>query len=166
MIRYALILVASTYILSACQQPTPQVADKETATNEVATLFDSYAKATRNKDYVTLDSTLADDGLYLGTDPEEFWDKQKMMKMFKAISKDSSARFEISMDKREIRISQDGMMAIVIEQSMIPILSEEIYVRGVGHARVINGKWKIDFYSWSLVPHNQDLAKLNKALVK
>lgn len=166
MIRCALILLAATFIIFSCQKSVPQAADKETATKEVSALFDSYAKATRDKDYVTLDSALAADGLYLGTDPEEFWDKDKIMKMFRTIAKDTAARFEISMDKREIRISQDGMMAIVIEQSMIPILSEEIYVRGVGHARVINGKWKIDFYSWSLVPHNQDLAKLNKALVK
>jgi hypothetical protein len=70
------------------------------------------------------------------------------------------------MDKREIRISEDGTMAIVIEQSNIPIMSEGILIRGVGHARLIKGQWKIDFYSWSLIPRNEDLGKVNKAVVK
>lgn len=163
--RSAVILSVSILLMASCQKPSTPVVDKDAAAKAVAALFDSYSKANRERDFVTLDSTFADDGLFLGTDPEEFWDKAKILDMIKAMARDS-VTFDVSMDKREIRISEDGMSAVVIEQSQIPLLSEEILVRGVGHARMIRGKWRIDFYSWSLIPQNEDLAKLNKAMRK
>jgi hypothetical protein len=159
------IILLSVSILCSCQKQAPPV-DKEAAGKAVAELFDTYAKATKEKDYVMLDSTLAADGLFLGTDPEEFWSKEKMVEELKRMSGDSTSSFDFTMDKREIRVSQDGIGAIVVEQSIIPVLSKEIYVRGVGHARIIDGRWKIDFFSWALIPRNEDMGKLNKALVK
>ncbi len=164
-IRQTISFLALTFILLSCQKPASPVIDREAAAKSVADLFDAYSKANRDRDFVALDSTFANDGLFLGTDPEEFWDKGKVLDMIKTMAKDSIS-FDVSMDKREIRISEDGMSAMVVEQSQIPLLSEEILVRGVGHARMINGKWQIDFYSWSLIPQNEDLARLNKALVK
>jgi hypothetical protein len=163
MIRRILFLVAGTLTVISCQKPAAPVMDRDAAVKAVGALFDSYTKDTKERNYAALDTTLADDGLFLGTDPEEFWDKKKLMSTFKAAS-DSSSMVDISMDKREIRISEDGTMAIVVEQSNIPIMSEGILIRGVGHARLIKGQWKIDFYSWSLIPRNEDLAKVNKAV--
>lgn len=165
MTRVLFLLVGSLVILS-CEKPAAPVVDRVAAAKAVGTLFDSYTKATKERNYAALDSTLADDGLFLGTDPEEFWDKAKLMSTFNAASQESSSPVAISMDKREIRISEDGTMAIVVEQSNIPIMSEGILIRGVGHARLIKGQWKIDFYSWSLIPRNEDLEKVNKAVVK
>jgi ketosteroid isomerase-like protein len=165
MMRRALFLLVGSLVILSCEKSSAPVVDRDAAAKAVGTLFDSYTKATKERNYAALDTTLADDGLFLGTDPEEFWDKAKLMSTFKTAS-DSSSTVDISMDKREIRISEDGTMAIVVEQSNIPIMSEGILIRGVGHARLIKGQWKIDFYSWSLIPRNEDLEKVNKAVVK
>lgn len=165
MTKPAFILLAGSLILVSCKKPAAP-SDNDAASKAVAELFDTYARATKEKNFEVLAGTLAEDGLFLGTDPDEFWNKQNLMDLFKTTSLDATTSFDITMDKREIRISQDGMMAIVVEQSNIPVLSQEISIRGIGHARMVEGQWKIDFYSWSLIPQNEDLARLNNAMEK
>ena len=86
------------------------------------------------------------------------------MAQFARMAKDSTSNMDITVVKRDIRLSQDGTMAVVTEQTKIPMISNKILFRGVGHARMVDGEWKIDYFSWSLIPKNEDMAKLNKAL--
>jgi hypothetical protein len=61
-----------------------------------------------------------------------------------------------------MRVSDDGTMALVIEQGVVPFLGK-IPARTIAHAALKNGQWKIDFYSWSLAPKNESLQKLSEA---
>lgn len=69
-----------------------------------------------------------------------------------------------SIDKREIRISADGNSAISIEQCIVKNMSPKIPLRMVSHLVKTGNDWKFDFFSASLIPNNEDLGKLNKAL--
>ena len=93
---------------------------------------------------------------------EEFWSKQRVMEEVSKMAQDTTVNANYTVDKREVRVSSDGQMALVIEQSVVPFLGK-IPVRMIGHAAMKDGQWKIDFYSWSLVPKNESLDKLSEA---
>ena len=89
---------------------------------------------------------LSDEGLFLGTDPLEFWSKQRVIEEVTKMSQDTAVDANYTVDKREIRVSSDGQTALVIEQSVVPFIGK-IPVRTIGHAVMKDGQWKIDFYS-------------------
>jgi ketosteroid isomerase-like protein len=162
--RFTLPVLAIILCMVACQKPAPAPVNTEEAKKAVNDLFDAYGKAIVAEDVNAISATLADDGLFIGTDPEEFWTKAQLIEQFTAMAKDTTASLAFTVEKRDIRLSPDGMMAIVTEHSTIPLISNRILVRGVGHANMKDGGWKIDYFSWSLIPKNSDMEKLNKAL--
>ena len=105
---------------------------------------------------------LSDDGLFLGTDPEEFFNKDRVMQEVSNMAQDTSVNANYNIDKREIRLSPDGRMALVVEQTIVPFLGK-IPARMIGHATMKDGQWKIDFYSWNLIPKNDMLKKISEA---
>ena len=105
---------------------------------------------------------LSDDGLFLGTDPEEFFNKQRVMQEVTNMAQDTSVDANYTIEKREIRVSPDGQMALVVEQTIVPFLGR-IPARMIGHAAMKDGQWKIDFYSWNLIPKNEMLDKISEA---
>ncbi len=62
------------------------------------------------------------------------------------MAQDTSVNANYNLDKREIRLSPDGRMAIVVEQTIVPFL-DKIPARMIGYAAMKDGQWKIDFYS-------------------
>jgi len=107
---------------------------------------------------------LDNEGLYCGTDPVELWDKETLSNSMTETFADSSFTLDYSIDKRKIRVGVDGSTALVLEQFTISVLSEKIPIRFISHLVKINENWMIDFISWSFVPDNEDIVKLNLAL--
>lgn len=151
-------------LMIACEKPTPATVNKDEAEKSVTKLFEDYAKAFAAIDVNALGSMFAEDGLFLGTDPTEFWTKSQVLDQFTAMAKDTTLSLQYDVEKRDIRLSEDGMTAIVTAQSIIPMISNKISVRSVAHSRMTDGQWKIDYVSWALVPKNDDMEKLNKAM--
>jgi len=148
---------------ASCQQnESPPPVNKEEALKAVGELFDEFNSAFGKKDATAMGNYMSDDGLFLGTDPEEFWSKQRVMEEVTNMAQDTSVNANYTVDKREIRVSPDGKMAMVVEQSVIPYLGI-IPARTIAHAVMQNGQWKIDFYSWNLIPKNESLQKLSEA---
>ncbi|HEX5172190.1 MAG TPA: SgcJ/EcaC family oxidoreductase [Cyclobacteriaceae bacterium] len=162
--KVVLILAVVCIGFVSCQknQATAPAVNKEEASKAVGELFDGLNSAFKNKDANTMGNFLSDDGLFLGTDPSEFWSKQRVVEEVSNMAKDPTVDANFTVDKREVRISPDGMMALVIEQAVVPFLGK-IPSRMIGHARMKDGQWKIDFYSWSLIPKNESLNKLSEA---
>ena len=65
---------------------------------------------------------------------------------------------------REIRIAADGNSAVSVEQMFMEVFSQKMPMRIVYHLVKNGDDWLIDFISWSFIPNNEDLGKLNKAL--
>lgn len=76
----------------------------------------------------------------------------------------SELKIDITVDKREIRIAEDGNSAIAFEQMFLKPFSQNIPVRTVYHLVKDNNTWLIDFTSTGFIPNNDDIDKLNKAL--
>ena len=158
-----LVLAVVCLGFTSCQQKesAPSVS-KDEATKAVGELFDGFNSAFNKKDATAIGNYLSDDGLFLGTDPEEFWSKQRVLKEVSNMAQDTSVNTNYTVDKREIRVSTDGQMALVVEQTVVPFHGK-IPTRMVAHATMQEGQWKIDFYSWSLIPKNESLDKLSEA---
>jgi uncharacterized protein (TIGR02246 family) len=158
-----LILAVACLGFASCQrnESAPTV-NTEEASKAVGQFFDEFNAAFQKKDASAMGNFLSDDGLFLGTDPQEFWSKERVMEEVSNMAKDTTLNANYTVDKREVRVSPDGQMALVIEQAVVPFLGK-IPVRTIGHAAMKDGQWKIDFYSWSLVPKNESLDKLSEA---
>ena len=153
-------------IVAAGCQPKVQnkTVDITTVKEEITTLMDQYLKAFNTKDVNTITTLITDDGLFCGTDPSELLDKKALSDMMTQSLADTTMNWSYSVDKREIRVAADGSSAIVLEQFTMPGISSKIPTRIVYHVVKAGDKWMFDFISWSFIPKNEDIGKLNKAL--
>jgi len=161
---FYLIFVA-VIIITACQTKTKIVpVDTAAAKVAVTTVLDKYNSAFKAKDVNAILTLLTDDGLYCGTDSKELMDKASLSNMMNQTLADTSLKVNYSVDKREIRIAADGNSAIAVEQMFFKAFSQKMPMRMVYHLVKNGDYWLFDFVSWSFIPNNEDLGKLNKAL--
>ena len=132
--------------------------------NAVAEVLDDHWSALKAKDADAVIALVSEDFLSCGSDPNEFWNKTEMYSTLKQTLTNSEFKLDITVDKREIRISKDGNSAIAFEQMFLTPFSQKMPVRTVYHLVKENNNWLIDFTSTGFVPKNEDIAKLNKAL--
>ena len=159
------ILILAAMIITSCQPKTKIIpVDLDVSKVAVTELFDKYYTALNARDANTCLSFFAEDVLLCGTDPSEFWNKTDASKMLTQMLADTTIKFNFKIDKREIRISNDGNSAVVVEQMIANFISPKIPLRVDYHLVKNNNVWQIDFSSDNLIPYNEDLAKLNKAL--
>lgn len=158
-------MVFITLALTECQPKTKIVpVDTAAAKAAVSIVLDKYNSSMKAKDANIIMTLLTDDGLYCGTDSKEFLNRTDLSNMMNQSFADTSLVFNYSIDKREIRIATDGNSAIAVEQIFINSFSQKIPIRMVYHLVKNNENWLFDFISWSFIPNNEDLGKLNKAL--
>jgi len=155
------IAFAVAFIAMSCKQKT---VDIEKAKSEVAAQLDKYKDALANRDIKVLELLFKENGFYCGSDPKEFWDKKAMLELSKQMFADTSMNWKYNVDKREIRVAQDGQSAIALDQFVLPALSKNIAFRIVFYLTKEMDSWKFDFYSAGFIPRNEDVEKLNKAL--
>jgi uncharacterized protein (TIGR02246 family) len=158
-------MLVAVMTITACQTRTKIVpVDTAAAKVAVTTVLDKYNSAFKAKDANALMTLLTDNGLYCGTDSKELLDKASLSNMMNQTFADTSLNVNYSIDKREIRIAADGNSAIALEQMFFKAFSQKIPMRMVYHLVKNNDNWLFDFVSWNLIPNNEDLGKLNKAL--
>jgi ketosteroid isomerase-like protein len=163
-IFYYLLIVAAI-LAASCQPKTePVVVDAAAVKTEVAAALDKYHDAYRGKDLTVLMSLFADDLLFCGPAPKEFWDKQTMYSMFERPFADSTFVISYSIIDREIKIVKDGNSAISTESYFLSRGSTKIPLRQVCHLVKTDGSWMIDYFSASYIPNRSDMGKINAAL--
>ena len=158
---YSIMLV--TILIFACQ-PKPKPVDIAAAKDAVNVLMDKYQTAWEAKDASALSALLTEDGLFCGTDPSEFMDKKMINDGWTQAFSNTTTNYSYSVDKREIRVTADGNSAIAIEQFTMKAIAPKIPCRIVSHLIKTGDGWKFDFICWNLIPKNEDIGKLNKAL--
>ncbi len=162
-ILYVMLLAVMT--ITACQTKTKVIpVDTAAAKVAVTTVLDKYNSAFKAKDANALMILFTNDGLYCGTDSRELLDKASLSNMMNQAFADTSLKVNYSIDKREIRIAADGNSATSVEQMIMKAFSQKMPVRMVYHLVKNGDNWLFDFISWSFIPNNEDLGKLNKAL--
>ncbi len=152
-------------LVIGCQPVTEtELVDLTAAKDAVNTQLDNLHSAMKAKDIDAYMTFFTDDGLYCGTDPGEFWDREQYLSSAAQMFANDSLVFNYSIDKREIRVDPDGNSATSVEQFIVKWFCPKIPIRIISHFVKIDDDWKIDFLSLSLVPKNDDMGKLNKAL--
>ena len=132
--------------------------------NAVAEVLDDHWSALKAKDADAVIALVSEDFLSCGSDPNEFWNKAEMYTTLKQTLTNSDFKLDITVDKREIRISKDGNSAIAFEQMFLTPYSQRMPVQTVYHLVKENNNWLIDFTSTGFIPSNEDIDKINKAL--
>ena len=150
--------------LSKAQKAKHMFEIEEPARVAVNALLDKYNSAFKAKDAGTLISLLADGGMFCGTDPSEIWDKKQISVGWTQYFADPSLVIDNTVDKCEILIAEDGKSAIALEQFYFKLFSPNIQWRTIFHVIKTGDAWKFDFISWSFIPRNEDIDKINKAL--
>jgi ketosteroid isomerase-like protein len=163
--RLLLVLFTVAMVFNSCQTKTKALqADLTAAKVAVTKVLDTHWSAVKAKDVNAVVALFANDILSCGTDSEEFWNKTDMHNNIRQMFADSSLKIDITIDKREIRIANDGNSAIALEQIYLIPYSHKIPVRNIYHLVKVNDIWQFDFTSVSFIPDNEDIGKLNKAL--
>ena len=163
--RYLCFFSIALALLISCQTNTKtEQVDLAAVKNAVNTQMDNFYQSYKARDIDAIGNMLADDCLFCGTDPGEFWDKEQLLKLYARMFANESLDINYSIDKREIRLDADGNSVIILEQGISNPISKKIPYRGVMRWVKIGDDWKADFFSVSLIPKNADLAKLNKAI--
>jgi uncharacterized protein (TIGR02246 family) len=165
--KKTILLVMLTLVFIACQQEKkPAPVDLNAAETEVAALLDKFNAALMAKDAEAVASLLADEGLFLGTDPKEFWNRTEYIDMIKQVFADPNFTLSYTIDRTEIRVAPDGKTSVTIEQMFINFISQKIPIRAIMHQIKTDTGWKIDFYGSGLIPLNEDMPKINQALTE
>jgi hypothetical protein len=159
-------LILFTLLVMAACQPKTELEPVDIGAAEVAvtSILDNYHAAMIAGNASDCMSFLENKGLYCGTDPIELWDKETFSNAITEAMADTSFSINYAIDKRIIRIAGDGKTALALEQFTMNAISEKIPIRLISHLMKTDENWTIDFISWSLIPLNEDIAKLNKAL--
>ncbi len=160
-----LFLTIMAVCLSACQTATnTKPVDTAASKAEVNALLDKFHSSFQSRDVTGMMNLLTDNGLFCGTDSKELLNKEEFNKQTTQSFTDAAFVPKYTLDRREIRIESDGNSGIALDQFIFHLISEKIPCRQIFHLVKINNEWKIDFASWSLIPNNEDIGKLNKAL--
>lgn len=138
--------------------------DLESVKDSISFVMDNYYKSYNSKDLETYSNLLADDGLFCGTDPGEFWSKNEVVDMVKQQFADTTFNWTFSPDKQEIKVSPDGKSAIIVNQYVVTELSPKIPLREITHIIKSENRWLINFTSYNFITANDNVEKLNQAL--
>ena len=157
---YCFVILAA--MVFAAWQPKAQTIDTAAAKVAVNALMENYLIAWNGKDVKT--PLITDGGMFCGTDPGEIMDKKNIADAWTQAFADPAFNSTFTVNKREIRMESNGNSAIVMEQYLINPYTPKIPWRLVCRAVKTADGWKLDFISWNLIPKNEDIPKLNKAL--
>ena len=157
-----LLLSLAGLLFTACQQ-IPAPVDLEAEKAAAQEMLDSFTDVMTTQDVDSMRTFIAKDALICGSDPAEFWDKEAAMKLWDEMSAGPEVDF-LFMDKNPLKIAPDGNSAVAIQQFYIPAMMPKLPARNVYYLTKTEGKWMISMWSSSLIPKNEDLAKIIKAV--
>lgn len=154
----------SVVMLTSCQpKPGNDSFDEAAAREEINKTIDKMYLAYNTKDITILTPLLAAKGLFIGTDPDEVWDKDSYVGILTRLFADTAYKPEIKAEKREILFDEHGNTAIVTDQ-FNSFMIKNIPLRQVCRMVKSEDKWLCDFSAIALIPENEDVQKLSDAL--
>jgi len=134
-------------IFVSCQ--TKPKVDMTEPKNAVAKILDDHWSALKAKDADAVIALVSEDFLSCGSDPKEFWNKTEMYTTLKQMLANSDFKFDITVDKREIRVSKDGNSAIAFEQKPFALTLMQGLTSGRLKISAIHGDTKLENFLFS-----------------
>ena len=122
-------------------------------------------KSIDDRDPDLLASLFADDGVFLLTDPTEFFPKDSIVDSWAQMMQMAEIPpFEI-ISEPFIRIQPDGQTAVVVYQYYWKLFTP-IPLRQTFWMVKKDSVWLIDFFDFSFIPYNEQVPALNAAVMK
>jgi len=151
--------------INACQSKQSPLANKEAIRTEITSFLNELYSVYETKDFEAYAEKLSDEGLFLGTDRKEIWNKSEMLAMMRTMYQNSNYNFTYKITTRIIRISDDQNSALVIEHlEDTPVFGKNLPVRVTTQLLKNNNKWFINYMAWGVIPDNKDLFKIKDIL--
>lgn len=159
------LILFTTIITLSC---TTEIENKSENTAEINSIIiqlaDKYLASWNSKNLNSLDSLIAEDGKFYGSDPDEIMDKAALFGMYTSFFSDTTSDYQYTVNMRNIKIAANGKSAIVMERIIFPAWSPKMPMCQTSHFIKTGDSWKIDFISWGFIIKNEDVPKLNHAL--
>lgn len=161
--------------LSACQPPESEK-PAEMSPDEIAelkaeatALQDELYQMHQDMDMERMDETMAEGGLFMGTDPGEVFDREAYLELNASFSDDSAARELMTqltwkVMERDVRLFDEGEHAVVtdltqISFSLLPVRFSSIMER-------TDGTWKFIYMNNAFVMPNEMIAVVDSAIAR
>lgn len=157
-----LLLSLAALLFTGCQQ-NPAPVDLEAEKADAQEMVDRFTDVMSIQDVDSMRTFIAEDVLICGSDPAEFMTKEEAMKMWDQMAAGPEVDF-LFMDENPLKIAPDGNSAVAIQQFYIPEMMPNLPARNVYYLTKTEGKWMISMWSSSLIPKNEDLAKIIMAV--
>ncbi len=142
------------------------VEGRETKTGDSASLIaviDGFHNSFKSKNLGDMNAHFAEDGLFVGTDPGEFWTRKQLNDYLEVAFRGDTSNKKYSVTKREIEMNSNKTSAVVIDQFTLDF-SPQMPIRSVVFADYVNDKWIIRMLSWNFIANNSDVDRLNETL--
>lgn len=153
-------------LLFACNTaPEPEPIDLGAEEAAISAVFETMFKAIEDQDVNLLASVLADDGVFMGTDPDELLPKDTIVAFWSQLMQmPEIPPFEF-ISEPFIRIHSNGKTAVVAQQYYWKLFTP-IPLRQTYWMVKSDSVWLIDFFDFSFVPYNEQIPALNAAVMK
>lgn len=145
-IRFIPVLLIGVYLLAGFTQP------KTSETEKIDQLIDSWHKAAAEADYSNYFGFMAENFIFLGTDPTERWDKEQFSGFCKPYF-DKGKAWDFRKIERHIEISKDGKVAWFDEK----ISTWMKDCRGSGVLVKVGKEWKLTQYNLAVLIENDKI---------
>lgn len=149
-------------LFTGCQQ-NPAPVDLEAEKAAAQKMLSSFTDVMTTQDVDSMRTFITEDALICGSDPSELWNKETAMKVWDEISEGPEVDF-LFLEENPLKIGPDGNSAIAIQQFYVPSMMPELPARNIYYLTKTEGKWMITMWSSSLIPKNEDLAKIIMAV--
>lgn len=149
-----LILSLSSLLIS-CIETKEKIS--ETTKKEIITLLDKWHKDAAETNFESYFDAIANDGIFIGTDATENWNKKDFMSFSKPYF-DKGKAWSFTSLERNLFFSEDGKTAWFDE-----LLNTQMKIcRGSGVLVRINNEWKIKHYVLSMTIPNDNSSDVIK----
>ncbi len=157
----SLTLLALLFSCSSAPESEPvDIAAEEVAIKEV---FDTLFMSINDRNIDLLASILADNGVFMGTDPDELFPKDTIVASWSQMMQmPEIPPFEF-ITEPFIRIHPDGKTAVVALQYSWELFTT-IPLRQTFWMVKSDSGWLIDFFDFSFIPYNEQIPLLNAAV--
>ena len=155
--------LATLGILALMMAPLFGQMNSKVTADDIESFIKTYYKASQEGDITLISPLLADDGLFCGTDPSEYWNKNDILEMFEQSFTGEAPDMSEMVKKRVIHLSDNGMSAMIVEHIAME-WSPNIPIRQTFHVTRNGDAWHIDFIGWAFIADNDDIGKLNAAV--
>jgi len=145
--------------------PAPEPVDLDAEKAAIKKVMETIFKAVDDRDADLLGSIFADEGIFMGTDPNELFTKDTIVSAWAQLMQmPEIPPFELITEPL-IRIQPDGKTAIYSNQYYWKLFTS-LPLRQTFWLVKKDSVWLIDFFDFSFVPYNEQIPALNEAIMK